>query len=108
MARRKQPPIHHQNADLAISTEEVSPSSSPNGAAVGSATLSARWNGNVKGGGEEHRSNGPAPKGGSKLEKEKEKQAGLLELVVCIGGIYASLYVMSRPISLSWQKENTS
>src|SRR5438552_7492974 len=90
MARRKQPPIHHQHADLISSTTE---GPMPNGTA-GNKARRQDWNG--KSGGE-RRSNGTTAgamvKGGG-TKPGKEKQAGLLELVLCVGGIYVSLYVV--------------
>ena len=31
--------------------------------------------------------------------EEKEEQAGVLQLAICVGGIYASLYVLFHPFS---------
>ncbi|KAH0556358.1 hypothetical protein GP486_005720 [Trichoglossum hirsutum] len=86
MARRKQPPIHHQHADLVSSTEEAV----LNGTA-GNKTLLIRQVGRSGG---EHRSNGaataPGATVGGRPKPGKEKQAGLLELIICVGGIYVS------------------
>ncbi|KAI9770151.1 MAG: UDP-galactose transporter [Geoglossum simile] len=87
MARRKQThPIQHQNSDL--STSDFSPSSPdrPN-----SKRQSARPNGTSGGNIVRYGSNGAAMKGGKTTTKSGEKQAGgLIELVVCVGGIYVS------------------
>ncbi|KAI9862681.1 MAG: UDP-galactose transporter [Trichoglossum hirsutum] len=86
MARRKQPPIHHQHAELVASTEDAL----LNGTA-GDRPLLIRQVGKS---GVEHRSNGtataPAATAKGVTKPEKEKQAGLLELIICVGGIYVS------------------
>jgi len=91
MARRKQAhPIQHQNSNL--STSGFLPSSL-NGA---NGKGQQAWpNGVSSGNGVHYRSNGAAMKGGkTSTNSGKEKQAGgLMELVICVGGIYVSLYV---------------
>ncbi|KAI9785207.1 MAG: UDP-galactose transporter [Geoglossum umbratile] len=88
MARRKQAnPIQHQNSDLVLS--DCSPPS-PNGA-VGK-DQPVRLSGAGGGNSVRHRGNGTVLKSGkTTTDPGKEKQAGgLIELVICVGGIYVS------------------
>ncbi|KAH0535966.1 hypothetical protein FGG08_007140 [Glutinoglossum americanum] len=78
MARHKQPPIHRQNSDLVASARGDSVA---NGGVV-------RRGGSAVG---RRQSNGAVADGGMRSSgKTAEKKAGVVELVVCVGGIYGS------------------
>ena len=91
MARRKQPhPLQHQNSDLALSG--FTPLS-PNGA-NGKARRSPGTGGAENGSSPVKSSNGSVK--GEKIgvvSGKGEQKGGLVELIICVGGIYVSLCV---------------